>query len=68
MNVKRRLKDLKNKEVSWIGPCKIVYERPGKLYNKDHECDVQVLRYMRVHPEFLNFTLVRSCKFCYELF
>ena len=57
MNVKRRLSDLKNVGVRWIGPCTIVYERPGKLYDIEYECEGQVTKYLRVHPEFLKLYL-----------
>lgn len=30
MNIKKRIKNIKNVEVQWIGPCKVVYERPGQ--------------------------------------
>ena len=52
-NVKKRIKDIKNVGVSWIGPCMVVYERPGKLFDIEYECKGQVLKYLRVHPEFL---------------
>ena len=31
LNNKKRIKDIKNVGVRWIGPCMVVYERPGKL-------------------------------------
>ena len=57
MNIKNCLKDLKNVGVRWIGPCTVVYERPGKLYNIEYECDGKVMKYLRVHPEFLKLYL-----------
>ena len=53
MNVKQQIIDLKNVGVRWIGPCTIVYERSGKLYNIEYECKGQVVKYLRLHPEFL---------------
>ena len=32
MNIKKRSRDIKNVGVRWIGPCTVVYERPGKLF------------------------------------
>ena len=49
----KRIKDIKNVGVRWIGPCTVVYERPGKLFDIEYECKSQVLKYLRVHPEFL---------------
>ena len=57
MNVKQCLSDLKNVVLRWIGPCTIVYERPGKLYDIEYECEGQVTKYLRVHPEFLKLYL-----------
>ena len=57
MNLKQRLSDLKNVGVHWIGPCTIVYEHPGKLYNIKYECEGQVTKYLHVHPEFLKLYL-----------
>ena len=54
MNIKKRVKDIKNVGVRWIGPCTVVYERPGNLFDIEYECEGQVLKYLRVHPEFLN--------------
>ena len=59
MNIKNRLKDLKNVGVRWIGPCTVVYERPGKLYNIEYECDSKITKYLQVHPEFLKLNLVQ---------
>ena len=53
MNIKKRIKDIKNVGVRWIGPCTVVYERPGKLFDIEYECKGQVSKYLRVHPEFL---------------
>ena len=33
MNIKKRLSDIKNVGVRWVGPCTVVYELPGKLYD-----------------------------------
>ena len=52
MNVKQQLSDLKNVSVRWIGPCTIVYERPGKLYNIEYECEGQVVKYLCVAQSF----------------
>ena len=40
MNVKKRIKGIKNVGVQWIGPCIVVYKRPGQLY--DINTDVRV--------------------------
>ena len=32
-----------------------MYEHPGKLCNFKYECEGQVLKYLRVHPEILKF-------------
>ena len=53
MNIKKRIKDIKNVGVRWIGPCTVVYERPGILFDIKYECEGQVFKYLRVHPEFL---------------
>ena len=55
MNIKKRIKDIKNVGVRWIGPCTVVYERPGKLFDIEYECKGQVSKYLRVHPEFFKF-------------
>ena len=57
MNVKQQLSDLKNVGVQWLGPCTIAYERPGKLYKIEYECEGQVVKYLCVHPEFLKLYL-----------
>ena len=57
MNIKKRLSDIKNVGVRWIGPCTVVYERPGKLYDIKYKCEGKVLKYFRVHPEFLKLYL-----------
>ena len=33
MNIKKRLPNIKNVGVHWIGPCTIIYEQPGKLFD-----------------------------------
>ena len=57
MNIKKCLSDIKNVGVRWIGPCTVVYKRPGKLYDIEYECKGKVLKYFRVHPEFLKLYL-----------
>ena len=52
MNTKKRLSDIKNVRVCWIGPCTVVYERPGKLYDIEYKCKGKVLKYFKAHPEF----------------
>ena len=61
MNIKKLIKDIKNVGVRWIGPCMVVYERPGKLFDFEHECEGQVLKYLRVNPEFLKFVCGANC-------
>ena len=56
-NIKNWLKDIKNVGVHWIGPCTVVYERPGKPYNIEYECDGKITKYLWVHPEFLKLYL-----------
>ena len=53
MNVKKRIKDIKNVGVWWIGPCTVVYERPGQLYDIEYKCEGSTVKYLRVHLEFL---------------
>ena len=53
MNIKKRIRDIKNVDVSWIGPCTMVYERPGKLFDVEYNCEGKVTKYLRVQPEFL---------------
>ena len=53
MNIKKRIRDIKNVGVRWIGPCTVVYERPSKLFNIEYDCEGKVSKYLRVHPEFL---------------
>ena len=52
MNIKNRLKDLKNVGVRWIGPCTVVYERLGKLYNVEYECDSKITKYLGYTQSF----------------
>ena len=33
MNIKKRIRDIKNVGVMWTGPCTVVYERPGKPFD-----------------------------------
>ena len=67
MNIKERLSNIKNIEVCWIVPCTVVYEQPGKLYVIEYKCKGKVLKYFRVHPEFLKLYLGRWCKFLWNL-
>ena len=53
MNIKKRIRDIKNVGVRWIGPCTVVYERPGKLFDVEYNCEGKVTKHLRVHPEFL---------------
>ena len=53
MNVKKRIKDIKNVEVQWIGLCTVVYKRPNQLYDIKYKCEGSTIKYLRVHPEFL---------------
>ena len=45
MNVKKRIKDIKNVGVQWIGPCTVIYERPGQLYDIKYECEGSTVKY-----------------------
>ena len=47
------MKDINNVVVQWIGPCTVVYKRPGQLYDIKHKCKRSTVKYLRVHPEFL---------------
>ena len=53
MNVKKRIKDIKNVVVQWISPCTVVYERPGQFYDTEYKCEGSTIKYLRLHPEFL---------------
>ena len=57
MNIKKCLLHIKNVGVCWIGPCTVVYEQPGKLCDIKYKCKGKVLKYFRVHPEFLKLYL-----------
>ena len=50
MNIKKRIKENTNVGVQWIGPCTVVYKRPGQLYNIEHKCEGSTVKYLRVHP------------------
>ena len=52
MNVKKRIKDIKNVGVQWIGPCTVVYKRPGQFYDIEYKCEESTIKYLRVHPKF----------------
>ena len=39
MNIKKRIKDIKNVKVQWIGPCTVVYKRPGHFYDIEYKCE-----------------------------
>ena len=62
MNIKKQIKDIKNVGVRWIGPCTVVYERLGKLFDIEYKCKGQVLKYLRVHPKFLKCMWGKLCK------
>ena len=57
MNIKKHLSNIKNVKVCWIGPCTVIYEQPGKLYDIKYKCKGKVLNYFRVHPESLKLYL-----------
>ena len=57
MNIKKRLSNIKNVGVCWISPCTVIYEQPGKLYDIEYKCKGNVMKYFRVHPEFLKLYL-----------
>ena len=45
MNIKKRIKDIKNVSVQWISPCIVLYERPGKLFDKEYDCEEKTTKY-----------------------
>ena len=53
MNIKKKMKDIKNVGVQWIGPCTVVYKRPGQLYDIEYEYEGSTVKDLRVHPKFL---------------
>ena len=55
INVKKRIEDIKNVGVQWIGPCTVVYKRPGQLYDIKYKCEGSTIKYLEVHPEFIKF-------------
>ena len=53
MNIKKRIKDINNMGVIWIGPYNVVYERPSKLFDIEYKLEAKMTKYLRVHPKFL---------------
>ena len=52
INIKKRIKDIKNVGVRWIGPSTVVYENPSKLFDIEYDCKGKTTKYLRVRPEF----------------
>jgi len=52
-NIKNRISNLKAGQIHWIGPCKVEYEHPGKLFDLNYEVNGKNQTYYRVHPEFM---------------
>ena len=53
INVKKKIKDIKNVGVQWIGLCTKVHKRSGQLYDIKYKCEGSTLKYLRLHLEFL---------------
>ena len=54
-NVKNRFKDLKSGQTHWMGPCEIVLERPGPLYDLSYKENNRHHIYYQVHQSYSNF-------------
>lgn len=52
-NVKNRQKNLKPGQIHWIGPCKIILERSGQLFDLSYQMNDTCQIYYWIHPEFL---------------
>ena len=52
LNIKKRIRDIKNVGVRWIGPCTVVYERPGKLFDVEYNCEGKVTKYQEYTLSF----------------
>ena len=44
MNIKKRIRDIKNVGFRWIGPCTVVYKRPVKLFDVEYNCEGKVTK------------------------
>ena len=62
INIKKQIKDIKNVGVKWIDHFTVVYERPGPLFDIKYEFEVQVTKYLQIHPEFKSYMLEKSFK------